>query len=66
MDPNATWQIIGSGADLRERAAAALDLLLWLSIGGMLPVGISNTMARNTCRIVIGNALDRLDELTED
>lgn len=58
MDPNATWKIIGSGADLDERAQAALDLLVWLARDGFAPDGVTRTRAVHDCELVLSRMLD--------
>ena len=63
MDPDAAWVTIMDG-DFDARAQAALDLLVWVAMGGYLPRHLGQSPAArrrvvNTCELRILDALDR-------
>lgn len=67
MDPEATLKLMeDKRLTLTERAEAALNLLVWLSMGGRTPVdgrgyNLTRRMVVDQCNTILCEALDDID-----
>ena len=67
MDPDACWKLVSdSTLPLEERGAAAMDLLVWYALDGCYRSALARAFRVDTCKTIICQVLDRLEDLTTD